>query len=194
MSRVLATLRRARAARGLTQQDVAEAMGTTQSAVARLEAGRISPRLETIESYAAAVGQHLEARGQDLVVAAAATIQGCLAGDDPDGALRTVIELLDGLLRSPDPADDLRREPDTTGAPEWDAAIAAACERAARLTGVAVPGWTAAPSRFLDRLWVPVEDILGRTSPGLAALALASSPPEFAIRGVLIDADSLVSV
>lgn len=194
MSRVISTLRRARAARGLTQQNIAEAMGTTQSAIARLEAGRISPRLETIESYATAVGQHLEARGEDVVAACAATIRDCLARQNPDGALRAVIELLDGLLRSADPSDDLRREPDTTGTPEWDAAIAAACERAARLTGVAVPGWTAAPSRFLNRFWVPVEDILGRPSPGLAVLVLASSPPEFAIRGVLIDADSLASV
>lgn len=55
---------RARAAAGLTQSAVAKRIGTTQSAVARLEsrsAGN-SPSLATLERYAAALGCRLEVR------------------------------------------------------------------------------------------------------------------------------------
>ena len=41
---------------GLTQQDVAERMGTTQSTVARLEGGKRPPSLRTVQRYAQAVG------------------------------------------------------------------------------------------------------------------------------------------
>ena len=53
---------KARAAAGLTQAQVAERIGTTQSAVARLEsgAGRRQPSLVTLRKYAQAVGCRLE--------------------------------------------------------------------------------------------------------------------------------------
>ncbi|MGL4187733.1 MAG: helix-turn-helix domain-containing protein [Sphaerotilus sulfidivorans] len=46
----------ARARAGLTQQEVAERMGTTQSTVARLEGGKRPPSLRTVQRYAQAVG------------------------------------------------------------------------------------------------------------------------------------------
>ena len=45
-----------REASGLTQTEVAARMGTSQSAVARLEAGTSDVRASTLERYAAAVG------------------------------------------------------------------------------------------------------------------------------------------
>lgn len=45
-----------REASGLTQTEVAARMGTSQSAVARLEAGPSDVRASTLERYAAAVG------------------------------------------------------------------------------------------------------------------------------------------
>jgi transcriptional regulator with XRE-family HTH domain len=46
---------------GLTQEAVAELMGTTKSAISRLEsAGKHSPSLTTLKKYAHAVGCHLE--------------------------------------------------------------------------------------------------------------------------------------
>jgi transcriptional regulator with XRE-family HTH domain len=53
-----------RAAAGLTQAEVARRMGTTQSAVARLESGRGkgSPSLATLRKYAHALGYRLELR------------------------------------------------------------------------------------------------------------------------------------
>ena len=46
----------ARTQAGLTQADVAERMGTTQSTVARLEAGKAVPSLRSLQRYAQAVG------------------------------------------------------------------------------------------------------------------------------------------
>lgn len=46
----------ARSRAGLTQGEVAERMGTTQSVVARLESGRRAPSMRTVQRYAQAVG------------------------------------------------------------------------------------------------------------------------------------------
>ena len=53
---------KARAAAGISQSEVAERMGTTQSAVARLESGRgkHSPSLATLRKYARALGCRLD--------------------------------------------------------------------------------------------------------------------------------------
>ncbi len=45
---------------GLSQTEVAARMGTSQSAVARLESGVVDVRLSTLERYAAAIGHHLD--------------------------------------------------------------------------------------------------------------------------------------
>lgn len=50
---------RLRAEAGLTQAELAERMGTTQSAIARVEGGGTRPTLETLEKLAGAVGQEL---------------------------------------------------------------------------------------------------------------------------------------
>ncbi len=53
----------ARAEAGLTQEQVAASMGTTKSAVSRLEAvGGPSPSLATLRKYARAVGCEVEVR------------------------------------------------------------------------------------------------------------------------------------
>ena len=51
-----------RQAVGLSQTEVAARMGTSQSAVARLEAGESDVRLSTLERYASAVGMELDWR------------------------------------------------------------------------------------------------------------------------------------
>lgn len=47
---------------GLTQTEVAARMGTSQSAVARLESGSADVRISTLERYAAALERSLEWR------------------------------------------------------------------------------------------------------------------------------------
>lgn len=55
---------KARSSAGITQAEVAERIGTTQSAIARLESGRgkHSPSLSTLQKYAHALGCRLELR------------------------------------------------------------------------------------------------------------------------------------
>jgi predicted transcriptional regulator len=50
---------------GLSQTEVAARMGTSQSAVARLEGGETDIRLSTLERYAAAVDGRLDWRLED---------------------------------------------------------------------------------------------------------------------------------
>ncbi len=52
----------ARSRAGLTQEEVADSMGTTKSAVSRLEAGKHSPSVMTLKKYAQAVGCEVEIR------------------------------------------------------------------------------------------------------------------------------------
>ena len=60
---VIAQLLRARTKAGLTQDAVAERMGTTKSAVSRLEgSGKHAPSLATLRKYARAVGCELQVR------------------------------------------------------------------------------------------------------------------------------------
>jgi transcriptional regulator with XRE-family HTH domain len=55
---------KARSAAGLTQTEVAERIGTTQSAIARLESsrGKHLPSLATLQRYAQALGCRVELR------------------------------------------------------------------------------------------------------------------------------------
>lgn len=53
----------ARAKAGLTQEQVAACMGTTKSAISRLEGfGKHSPSIDTLKKYARAVGCEVEVR------------------------------------------------------------------------------------------------------------------------------------
>jgi DNA-binding XRE family transcriptional regulator len=54
--RLVTELTAERQAAGLSQTEVAARMGTSQSAVARLESGEANARASTLERYAAAVG------------------------------------------------------------------------------------------------------------------------------------------
>lgn len=59
-------IRRLREVRGLSQRELAERVGTTQSAIARLEAGNISPSLPTLDRIADALGVELTVSFTDL--------------------------------------------------------------------------------------------------------------------------------
>lgn len=63
--RLLTELTAERQAAGLSQTEVAARMGTSQSAVARLESGDADARASTLERYAAAVGCQISWRLQD---------------------------------------------------------------------------------------------------------------------------------
>lgn len=52
---------------GLSQSDVAERIGTQQSAIARLETGGRDPKFTTVLQYAAAVGMEIQAIPNEAV-------------------------------------------------------------------------------------------------------------------------------
>jgi DNA-binding XRE family transcriptional regulator len=60
--RLLRQLATRRQELGLSQTTVAARMGTSQSALARLEGGETDPRISTVERYALAIGQDLALR------------------------------------------------------------------------------------------------------------------------------------
>jgi ribosome-binding protein aMBF1 (putative translation factor) len=53
---------RARARSGLSQAELAERMGTSQSAIARIESGRTLPSAKTLIRFAEATGSKIELR------------------------------------------------------------------------------------------------------------------------------------
>jgi DNA-binding transcriptional regulator YiaG len=56
---LIKALIKVRAHSNLTQAEIASRMGTTESAVSRLESGRIKPSTRTLERYAKATGHKL---------------------------------------------------------------------------------------------------------------------------------------
>lgn len=52
----------ARARAGLSQNEVAQRMGTTQSVIARMESGKRPPSMRTMQRFAQAVGGHVVLR------------------------------------------------------------------------------------------------------------------------------------
>jgi predicted XRE-type DNA-binding protein len=71
--RLVTELTAERQAARLSQTEVAARMGTSQSAVARLESGEADARASTLERYAAAIGQQItwELRGTGTAAAPA---------------------------------------------------------------------------------------------------------------------------
>ncbi len=59
-------IRGLREVRGVSQAELGRRIGSTQPAIARLEAGRVSPTLETLDRVAAALGVELVVGFEDV--------------------------------------------------------------------------------------------------------------------------------
>lgn len=55
-------LKKIREAQGLSQVQLAELIGTKQPAIARLESGRVMPRIDLLQKIAKALNMHLQIR------------------------------------------------------------------------------------------------------------------------------------
>jgi len=87
--RLVADLTSQRRSAGLSQTEVAARMGTSQSAVARLETGDADVRVSTLERYAAAIGSQLAWHAQPGQVRPGGGQPGHdLPGQDPPGLER----------------------------------------------------------------------------------------------------------
>ena len=76
---------KARGDAGMTQEQVAQAMGTTQAVVARLESGRVMPSTRTLQRFAKATGTHLR-----IAFERESRKRTRRTGDGPDKPLMTV--------------------------------------------------------------------------------------------------------
>jgi transcriptional regulator with XRE-family HTH domain len=193
----ISALREARRRRGWSQADLAARLGTTQSALARLEGGGADPRLSTVQRYADAVGATLTLESQGPSLERTGVAVRIAVGEGQHGeAFRNVIQFLDDVRNTGPVAvrQAVKSEPEPTGHRGWDALLAGIAEHVCYESGALVPGWASAPGRFLRRAWFVIEDMLGRQAPGLAALAFATTPAALAARGVFLDRSSLESV
>jgi len=55
-------VRAARESKGLSQERLAQLVGTKQPSIARLESGKVIPKLDLLERIAAAIGMRLDVR------------------------------------------------------------------------------------------------------------------------------------
>ena len=121
---LLIRLRKARLQKGLSQADVAARIGTTQSAIARLESGAADPRLSTVQRYAEAVGADLDARAGDSspsLQRTAAEVRNALGRAETGDGFRHVVQFLNDIatLDAAAARDSIRNEPDTVGDCRW---------------------------------------------------------------------------
>lgn len=84
-------------------------------------------------------------------------------------------------------ADELNEAPALTGEVVIDALVAAATTEVTVQRDLPIPAWTEEPERTSPTLWY-------RGPNGLLPNALVHSPLSFVLHGVLVEADSLVSV
>lgn len=112
-----------------------------------------------------------------------------LAADLADASDGEIVRLIaDWMHRAQRDVDlDLEVEPTLDGRRHLDALIAAAAAHVARGLGRPTPTWTIGPDRRTDVYWYP-------GPPSLFPNALVHAPGEFAVRGVLVEAASLVCV
>ena len=85
--RLVADLAAQRRSAGLSQTEVAARMGTSQSAVARLETGDADVRVSTLERYAAAIGRQVAWQAHpDITLPGLAQPESPQAGSAPPGS------------------------------------------------------------------------------------------------------------
>jgi transcriptional regulator with XRE-family HTH domain len=182
-------VRKARRDAGLTQAQLAHRAGTAQSAVAAYEAGTRTPSLATLQRL-------LDGSEHDLLLSArprtrrgaasleliAETMSQDLRRSGEDDALRLLFGFADDFRASSRPGRMalLRDEPQPTGDPRFDAALAGAAELFAREAEIAPPDWVDGPGRFVEPWWFV------SSRPPLDAYVFAHTPAVFARHGVFI--------
>lgn len=183
-----AVLRQARSEAGLTQSQLAELAGTSQSAVAAYEAGAREPSLPVLERMVRATGHVLSVAlehdpGLFRLADLATEIRPC---GDESRRLRLVFEFLRAATED-GPAVRLlvAAEPEPTGDARFDALLAAIAEDLCVRSGLAPPAWVHDHTRFLDGLWW-ISDL-----PSARARALVHTPASYRRRGVMLDRHDL---
>lgn len=184
-------LRTARRSSRLSQGRLATDARDHQSTVSALEHGDHDPGVAHLTRLLAATGHRLVVLPTTSrpVCDAATDIESALLAEDEPAAFREAIQL----------SDDLAREhgvirialtataPPKVGDVRYDTLIAAIAEHYLVAERLPKPGWLAANRRLAERWFV--DDL-----PAAREAALATTPPSFARRGVIIAASELASV
>ncbi len=191
MTAAAALLRTARRSRGLSQSRLATDARDHQPTVSALERGDHDPGVAHLARLLAATGHRLVVLPTTSrpVCEAATDIESALRAGDEPAAFREAIQL----------SDDLGREhgvirvaltataPPTVGDVRYDALIAAIAEHYLLAERLPKPRWLASKVVLAEPWFV---DELAATREA----ALATTPPSFARRGVIIAASELASV
>ncbi len=182
-------MRNSRRGAQLTQAEVAERAGTSQSAVSAYESGAKEPNLRTLRRLLEACGHTLQLdsrpvtrRGASSLADLAPAIADDFArGDEPAG-LRSVFGFADDFRGSSRAGQValITPEPPLTGDPRVDAVLAGEAEFFAREAGILTPRWVEGPQRFVEPWWFVA------SRPAFHAYTLANTPAVFARHGVFI--------
>jgi transcriptional regulator with XRE-family HTH domain len=182
-------LRDARRLASLTQADVARRANTAQSAVAAYENASRTPSLKTLERLLVACEHEVDVvvaprvrRGAASLADLAPSIAEDLAAGEERNALRLLFGFADDFRGSslPGRVSLIVREPEPTGDPRFDAALAGAAEFFAAEGGIAAPPWVNGADRFVVPWWFVA------SRPAFHAYTLANTPAVFARHGVFI--------
>jgi transcriptional regulator with XRE-family HTH domain len=184
-------LRAARKSRRLTQSELAKRADLDQARVSPAERGR-DAEFATVQRLLAGAGHRLYAAPtrRDDAATSAAEVRAHLRAGDKRSALRALIQLGDnlaaerGLLRGVLAVT----EPEPTGAPVWDAAIAALVSWRLDDKHIPLPEWVTDPRRYLTETRALDVD------PADPVPSLSDVPGQFAERGVLVWGDTFRSV
>ncbi|WP_250445468.1 helix-turn-helix transcriptional regulator [Actinotalea sp. C106] len=184
MTLAATTIRRTRAAAGLTQRALALAASIPQPVIATIEQGRRDPSSALLERLVRAAGHTLvPVPGvTDVPADFVDAIRDHVLASDDGRAFRTFLSLNDALVRY-EPGFLVAvtlADPGTCGAAHYDALVAGLVEHVLDRRALPTPLWVNAPRRFLDHEWF-VDD-----TPYARAHDRTDSPPAFARRGVLI--------
>lgn len=185
-------LRSARESAALTQTELGRRAGSSQSDISFVERGQRIPSVSTLERLLAASLHSLLAiptTGPDASTTGA-RIEKAIASGHADAALRAFIDYSDSLasVTGTDRIALTLSRPARTGAPVWDAALAAVADHWLSELALPQPAWVDDDDRYLARLTEPI------MYPNAPQLDRAEIPPAFLKRGVALERGTLESV
>ncbi len=182
-------LRAARLAAGLTQSELSKRAGTSQTAVAAYESGAKTPTIATLERLLSCSEFDLELHAQPRMRRGALSLADIahMVRSDPlstsDSAfMRLVLGFADDFIGSSRPGKSalINTEPEMTGIPRYDAALAGVGEFLARQACISIPPWVDGSERFVEPWWISAP------TPGLHPYVFARTHAEIARHGVFI--------
>lgn len=167
---VVARLRAAVAASGLSQAAFARALGTSASRLSTYLTGDTRPYAQFLiraRRLGTALGA-VKARGLMSAPATAVAMRGYFLAGDTEWIWRMLLQGRDHLrLMLAEPDESLRQvlldsweaEPATVGSTEWDALLAAVAAHELKSAGLEAPAWSQRSP--LETPWIPEHPFLG---------------------------------